>query len=357
MPYKCYWFLTLALSFGCIITLQFTAGAQDTLKSNQDIEFFGSADVYYKYDFADGKTANIPTVFANESNSISIGMLDLAMKKQTGKASFVGEIAFGPRNDESIPAAIGPSGNTHYYDVQNLYISYDLTGKLNVAAGYMTTFIGYETVTPTGNFNYSTSYLNTNGPFQNAGFRAVYTFSDKVSLLAGIFDDYYNNYRAIRDVSTLGAQLALTPVNGFNIYLNWANGYQSGTTFDATSTYQITNALKLGLNATNFKSTKYLGTGGYDGLALYAQCQVVKPVTFGIRCEYYEAKDGVLILPGPLPGNHVKSITLSANIKAAPLLLIPEFRHDQASDAIFLNSNQNNVKGASEALLAAVYSF
>ena len=63
------------------IVLHFTANAQDTLKENQGIEFSGSADVYYKYDFAGGKTANIPTVFANESNSVSIGMLDLAMKQ------------------------------------------------------------------------------------------------------------------------------------------------------------------------------------------------------------------------------------------------------------------------------------
>src|ERR1700744_1215570 len=151
---KRYLFLFLVINW--VIVSHFTANAQDTLKENQGIEFSGSADVYYKYDFAGGNIANIPTVFANESNSVSIGMLDLVMKKKTGKASFVGEIAFGPRNDESIPAVTSPAGDTHYYDVQNLYVSYDVTGKLNIAVGYMSTFIGYETVTPTGNFNYST---------------------------------------------------------------------------------------------------------------------------------------------------------------------------------------------------------
>ncbi|MGN6181170.1 MAG: outer membrane beta-barrel protein [Mucilaginibacter sp.] len=350
-------FRTLFLIFCIFIALRFTANAQDTVKSNQGIEFSGSADVYYKYDFAGGKAANIPTVFANESNSVSIGMLDLTMKKQTGRASFVGEISFGPRSDESIPSVTGPANDTHYYNIQNLYISYDLTSKLNLSAGYMSTFIGYETVVPTGNFNYSTSYLNTNGPFQNAGLRAVYTFSEKVSLLAGIFDDRYNAYSAIRDVSTVGVQAVLTPVDGFNINLSWANGYQSGTTFDISSNYQVTGDLKFGLNATNFKSTRYLGTGGYDGVALYTQYQVIKNITLGIRGEYYEAKDGMLILPGPLPGNHVKAITLSANIKAGALMLIPEVRHDEASDAIFINSAHNSVNYASEALLALVYSF
>jgi hypothetical protein len=59
------------------------------------LEISGSADVYYKYDFA--KKENIGTSFATDQNSVSLGMLDIALKKTTGKASFVGEISFGPR--------------------------------------------------------------------------------------------------------------------------------------------------------------------------------------------------------------------------------------------------------------------
>lgn len=58
--------------------------AQDT-----PLEITGSADVYYKYDFA--KKENIGTSFATDQNSVSLGMLDIALKKTTGKASFVGK--------------------------------------------------------------------------------------------------------------------------------------------------------------------------------------------------------------------------------------------------------------------------
>jgi hypothetical protein len=54
--------------------------AQDT-----PLEISGSADVYYKYDFA--KKENIGTSFATDQNSVSLGMLDIALKKTTGKAS------------------------------------------------------------------------------------------------------------------------------------------------------------------------------------------------------------------------------------------------------------------------------
>jgi hypothetical protein len=52
--------------------------AQDT-----PLEISGSADVYYKYDFA--KKENIGTSFATDQNSVSLGMLDIALKKQLAK--------------------------------------------------------------------------------------------------------------------------------------------------------------------------------------------------------------------------------------------------------------------------------
>ncbi|MFC7310875.1 outer membrane beta-barrel protein, partial [Streptomyces monticola] len=125
--------------------------------------------------------------FANEQNSISLGMLDLAISKKVNKASFVGEVAFGPRGQEQSLLA-GKGGDS--FHLQNLYVSYDFTDKFSMTAGFMGTFIGYEIISPTGNFNYSTSYLFSMGPFQNAGIKGTYTFSDQVSLMVGLFNDW-----------------------------------------------------------------------------------------------------------------------------------------------------------------------
>ena len=149
-----------------------TARAQDTTKYiDPPLVFFGSVDTYYKYDFSGHN--NIPTSFAGDQNSVSIGMLDLGLKKKINKASFVGELSFGPRGQyQSTPNGDGTTANRiNSFHIQNLYVGYDLTDKLNVTAGYMATYIGYEVISPAGNFNYSTSYLFTNGPFQNAGDR------------------------------------------------------------------------------------------------------------------------------------------------------------------------------------------
>jgi len=211
------------------------------------LTFSGSVDSYFKTDLSGHP--NIQTSFGSDNNSVSLGMIDLGIKKTTGNASFVGELSFGPRSDQSIPTA--------GYHIQNLYLSYNLTSKLNLTAGYMSTFIGYEVISPASNFNYSTSYLFTNGPFQNAGFKATYTFSDKVSLMAGVFNDTWNNYTSSGAVNTFGAQLTVTPVKNWTAYINLATGPKSGTEIDLTTAYQMTDAFKLGLNAADFTARRH----------------------------------------------------------------------------------------------------
>ena len=198
----------LALIFTSIIT-----SAQD-----KPIEISGSADVYYKYDFA--KTANIPTSFATDQNSVSLGMLDIAVKKSTGKTSFVGEISFGPRGQfQSIPNGDGTDLNS--FHIQNLYATYAATDKLSFTAGYMGTFIGYEVISPLSNFHYSTSYLFTNGPFQNAGLKLNYAISDKVGIMVGAFNDAWNSYKAdpVKGLNAFGAQLSFAPTENSYHYI------------------------------------------------------------------------------------------------------------------------------------------
>lgn len=318
---------------------------------DKPLEISGSADVYYKYDFS--KTENIPTSFATDQNSVSLGMLDIALKKTTGKTSFVGEFSFGPRGQyQSIPN----SDNTtteglgfNSFHIQNLYVSYAATDKLTLTAGYMGTFIGYEVISPLANFHYSTSYMFTNGPFQNAGIKANYAISDKVGLMVGLFDDKWNFYKAdpIKGLNAIGAQLTLTPLQGINVYLNFMDGSESGTIVDLTASFKINDKFKLGVNTADFSNT---GAVGYSGIALYPALQVSENVGLGVRGEYFKFKSGS-------GGDAVTAVTLSANLKSGGLTFIPELRLDSNNNAVFLNSGGMPTKSASQFLLACVYGF
>ncbi len=326
------------------------AFAQEAPKSTP-LEISGSGDLYYKYDFS--KNANIPTSFASDQNSVSLGMLDIALKKTTGKTSFVGEVSFGPRGQyQSIPNSDGTydEGNgANSFHIQNLYATYAVSDKLSLTAGYMGTFIGYEVISPVANFQYSTSYLFTNGPFQNAGVKANYKISDKFGAMLGIFNDSWNKYSAdpVKGLNAVGGQLSYAS-EGSSVYLNFMDGSVSGTIVDLTATFQLTKEFKLGLNAADYSNE---GKVGYTGVALYPSYALTDAFALGLRAEYFKWKEGS-------GDTDVTAFTLSGNYKVGSLNIIPEFRMDSNSDKVlFEDSNFAATKSASQALLAVVYAF
>ena len=348
-------------SFFSIASLAFSTGVYAQDSTSTPLQISGSADTYYKYDFA--KKQNIGTSFANDQNSISLGMIDIALKKTTGKASFVGELSFGPRGQYgSLPNGDGDALNAdNSFHIQNLYATYAFTDQFSMTAGYMGTFIGYEVIAPTGNFNYSTSYLFTNGPFQNAGIKGTYLFSDKVSLMVGLFNDW-NVYRDLNGVSHIGAQLMVAPVEGWTAYLNVLSGRSAGapgtgSIFDLTTSYQVTEKVKIGLNAADYSVTN--DNGGYSGAALYLQNAFSSSFALGLRGEYFKSKDEIngMTLAGVIPGESVFGLTVSGNVKAGGLTFIPEVRFDNGSSEQFMKNNLDLTKSASQFSLAVVYAF
>ena len=348
--------------FVLLVTTSFVSllYAQDK-EASSPLAISGSADLYYKYDFSDFTTANgssnIGTSFAKDQNSVSLGMLNVILKKSTGKLSFVGDVSFGPRGQyQSLPT--GDVGNsTNSFNIQNIYATYKFSNAFSMTAGYMGTFIGYEVISPVADFNYSTSYLFTNGPFQNAGIKANFAISDKVGLMVGLFNDW-NTYQDINGVSHLGAQLSVIPAEGWSAYLNVLTGrgaggpasYGSGTVLDLTTSYQITDRFNLGLNATDYSLPE--DNGGYAGVALYPRFSLSSGFGLGARGEYFKFKDA-----HGVDGTSVLSFTLTGNIKAGPLTVIPEIRFDNNDASEFFDNNLAATKSASQFLIAAVFTF
>jgi hypothetical protein len=242
------------------------------------------------------------------------------------------------------------------FHIQNLYAAYAASDKLTLTAGYMGTFIGYEVISPLGNLNYSTSYLFTNGPFQNAGVKANYAISSKVGLMVGLFNDQWNAYKANPSfgLNAIGAQLSLTPVEGLTAYFNFLDGSESGTIVDLTAAYQISEKFKLGLNVADYSGTA--DDTGYTGFALYPSYAVSSNFSLGLRAENFKAKKDSSY--SSVSGDEsVTAFTLSANLKSGGLTFIPEFRLDGGSSDMFVDSDMAATKSASQVSLALVYGF
>ncbi len=357
------------------ILLSVTLSAQDadtsasedvSMEKESPLSISGSADVYFKLDFAGNaaRDANISggenyTFFAPDHNSFSIGMANLILEKAFGKTAMVADVSFGPRgSSSSIPTQSSTDGSFH---IQNLYVTHAFSDAVSITAGYMGTFVGYEVISPASNFNYSTSHLFSWGPFQNAGVKLNLALSDKFGLMVGIFNDW-NTYTDFTKSKDFGAQLSYNIADGSDIYLNFIAGSDSGVEFDLTAGFQISDLFYLGLNAATYSNStgKFLETGesGFSGVALYPQFAISDKFSIGLRSEYFSEKEVNDIFIGSYSEKaSVFSNTITANIKAGPLTFIPELRFDTSSEDIYIDSDGNATGSAAQFLIAAVYAF
>ncbi|UII29214.1 porin [Fulvivirga maritima] len=345
---KKYYLLLLMATFLICTTLK---AQDDEIEESTPLSISGSVDTYYKYDFSGNP--NIPTSFASDQNSFSIGMVNLIASQQVGKASFVGDISFGPRGQGQSILNSGADDNS--FHIQNLYVAYQLSDLVTVSAGYMGTFVGYEVISPTGNFNYSTSYLFTSGPFQNAGLKFDFALSEKFGLMVGVFNDW-NEYTDMTSSKDIGLQLSYSPAEGYDLYFNLITGEQSGTEFDITAGLQFTEYFYLGVNAATYganEEPKLLNTAedtGFYGLAVYPQVKITDVTSLGFRFEHFVQRDAIDDIS-------VDAFTFSANIGSGNLKFIPELRYDTASEDVFADSDNEPTGGAFQLVAAAVYSF
>ena len=134
------------------------------------------------YTSASGGTLAPSSSFANGAG-FSLGMANLVMGYEGEKAGFVVDLVFGPRGADAVFAS-GPALNI----VNQLYAYYNVTDNFKLTLGNFNTFLGYEVISPTANFNYSTSYMFSYGPFSHTGLKADFTLSDKWSLAVAVMN-------------------------------------------------------------------------------------------------------------------------------------------------------------------------
>jgi hypothetical protein len=252
------------------------------------------------------------------------------------------------------------------------------------------------------NYHYSLSNLFNNGPFYHIGAKVNYAFSDKFGIMVGLV----NNWDALTDwkkqKSTI-AQVFVSPVEGWNIYVNYIGGYNDdgfkvaavpgatvGNTaypiyitgytrnlFDLTTGYQVTDKLYFGLNAAygwySFNSlgsavsdSTYLATSfngntptsmsmvSWWGIAGYANYQFTDWLGLGIRYEHFDDKYGVRYI---LAVNNSFTITAPITLADGHLILKPEFRMDISSKAFYEDKNGNAINNQQTLGMAFIYKY
>jgi hypothetical protein len=326
-------FLTIAA-----IALTSFAIAQET---EPTFSLSGSVDTYFRSsEYAPGTSfANLP--------GFSLGMANLIFAYEGEDHGFVADLVMGPRGTEAVFNSTGSSNI-----VNQLYVYYNLSDSVTLTLGNFNTFLGYEVISPAANFNYSTSYLFSYGPFSHTGLKLDAALSDDVSLMLGVLNqtDYTEgNFDSAGDGSAFDKYMFGAQIGVYGQYLNLLAG-KDYTQIDYTGGFNLTEGFYVGINAS--KAT-LADDAEFSGIALYPQLSLSEDFSLGLRGEIFNDNGAGILGDGELDNT---SLTITGSYSSGNFTLKPEFRLDKGSEAFYANDS-GSTDNLSSFVLAAIYSF
>jgi len=332
--------------------------AQDAEMTEEETEstfsLSGSVDAYFRANLGGDFDSAPVSSFANLPG-FALGMANLIVSHEGSKAGFTADLVFGPRGAdavfgsplyESVKGGIGGSSQI----INQLYGYYNVSDNVTFTLGNFNTFLGYEVISPTANFNYSTSYMFSYGPFSHTGLKMDASFDGGFSLMLGVFNPTDMTEFNLTNDYVFGAQLGYEFDAG-GAWLNFIyDGANDFTQIDLTAGMDLTDAIYLGVNATT-------ASDSFNGAAAYLQFATTDNLKIGARIEYFDdVTGGIIGVPADVVGGSVVDFTISANYSVGNLTIIPEFRLDVASEDVFIDGTEQS-SSLSSLVLAAVYGF
>lgn len=311
----------------------------------QELSLSGSVDTYFRMnlnstnDASDGGTLAPGTSFANLPG-FSLGMANIVASMEGESTGFVADLVFGPRGSEAVFGSTTASSSI----VNQLYAYWNASETVTLTIGNFNTFLGYEVISPTANFNYSTSYMFSYGPFSHSGLKADIALGD-ASLMLGVF-----NETDMTDFNPNGLYFGGAQLGYGGQYLNLLVG-EDYFQVDFTGGLDVSEETYVGLNAT-------LNNDLFSGAALYVQQAFSEDFSLGFRGEYFMDVDDVVLAMDPTKDESVIDLTLSGNYAIGDLTFIPEFRIDLFSeDAVLPETGETPQSSLASFLFGVVYSF
>ena len=324
----------LTLSLLLVATTLFAQEDSNTLEKK--FAFEGSVDAYYRTNFTapnDDNQIAPTTSFANTAG-FSLGMGNIIASYEKGRVGAVADLVFGPRGEEASATVLN-----------QLFAFYNISENTKLTLGKFNTFLGYEVIAPAGNFNYSTSYLFSNGPFSHTGIKADFTLSEDFSLMLGVFNQTDVTEFNPDGSYAVGAQLGYD--GQFLNLLYDAAGL--GFEVDYTGGFDASDDFFIGINAAYADND---GEGFY-GVDLYPQYGLSDTFTIGLRGEYFQRQSESVDDDPSIIG-----LTLTGSLVIDEDLIIkPEFRLDSSSEDDFIDTDLMATKSLGSFVLAAIYKF
>ena len=295
----------------------------------------GTVDAYYQTYITspDDLGTAFGTSFADETG-FALGMANLVASYDLESTGVVADVVFGPRGDSAVGG----------YNLNQLYAYWNVSEGTTLTMGRFNTYLGYEVISPAGNFNYSTSYMFSSGPFSMVGLKGDFTLGETSLMLAIMNPTDVNNNTT--GGYALGAQFGYA---GQFLNLYYDNDEVLGFEVDYTGGFDVDDELFIGINA----AYQVSNDAGFYGVALYPQYTVSDSFAVGLRGELFGLHDDS---DDDLPS--VFSTTLTGSYTVENLTIKPEIRLDSWSESEpYIDNDGLATDSLAAFTIAAIYSF
>ena len=276
----------------------------------------------------------------HDSFQLDQAALTVAYQPKEGFGALV-NVAAG-EDMKILNTAEGSNPNT--FDIIQGFVQY-ATGPLTVMGGKFVTLAGAEVIAPTGNTNFSRSFLFYAEPLTNTGIRATYAVSDAFSVTVGVNNGW--NYSSLQTYGSKTGEFGAswTPSKAFSLtaaaYVGNDPAYDAQKALiDLVATYNATDALSFVLSYDWGQQKQHPAgdpTLAWNGAAFYTNYAISDQWRVSLRIEYLDDKDGFVTNTGVAQTLKEGTITFGYDpIKNFELRM--EARYDKSTQPSFVRA-------------------
>ena len=354
------------------------------------LQMSGYVDSSYIYNFnkidpgANSGQTNRGRVF-DTNNGFTIQAAKLTLEKPVSDDELIGfrtDMMFGDDAEVIHSTGLGGGGTpTDSFDLEQAYavLRAPVGNGLDFKVGKFVTLLGAEVIESPSNWNFSRSFLFGYAiPFTHTGALATYSFGDMGSTTIGLVNgwdivDENNNFK------TMIGNITLTPVSGVSLGINGITGAErtsdnrnDRSVIDLVASWTPIEKLSLMANydyghessmTTGTTATTGFDTADWHGVALYAKYDFDDKWSLAGRTEWFNDLGNTRTgFTGPSGGtiqnDHFWEWTATLQRKIHEHVLARlEFRHDQASEHVFLEQGGGKTNSQDTIATEVIYHF
>lgn len=321
-------------------------GILDVL-ANSGITVSGYVDAAYEY-------SNSPAPAYHEFDTrhssfvLDQASVTVAMQPKTGFGFLVDLIAGEDGRTINQAESTNPAAGGSNLNVTQAFAQY-ISGNWTVMGGKFVSLVGAEVIAPTGNTNFSRSFLFFAEPLTHTGVRTAYALNDQLTVILGVNNGWNHVADDTHSHKTGEVGVSFTPVKKLILT---AQGYfgdepvgggqvAQRSIADVVATYNVNDRLSLVASYDWGQQKNYdlLGNNGqWDGVAGYVNYAINSQWRVSVRAEFLQDRQGFVTATSGAQTLKESTVTFGYDpTKNFELRL--EARYDKADNDLFLRDS------------------